>query len=37
MLNLNSYMAFLLYSVAGLAAFKFVGSTIYSIMWLFQS
>jgi chitin synthase len=32
----NVYMAFLLYSVAGLAAFRFVGSTVYSIFWLFQ-
>ncbi|GAA5934409.1 uncharacterized protein JCM15063_004568 [Sporobolomyces koalae] len=33
----NVYMAFLLYSVAGLAAFRFVGSTVYSIFWLFQN
>ncbi|GAA6064671.1 hypothetical protein JCM10212_001787, partial [Sporobolomyces blumeae] len=33
----NVYMAFLLYSVAGLAAFRFVGSTLYSIFWLFQN
>ncbi|GAA5893025.1 hypothetical protein JCM5296_003407 [Sporobolomyces johnsonii] len=33
----NVYMAFLLYSVAGLAAFRFIGSTVYSIFWLFQN
>ncbi|BGP17974.1 hypothetical protein JCM10213_003981 [Rhodosporidiobolus nylandii] len=33
----NIYMAFLLYSVAGLAAFRFIGSTIYSVIWLFQN
>ncbi|GAA6030315.1 hypothetical protein JCM8097_009043 [Rhodosporidiobolus ruineniae] len=32
----NVYMAFLLYSVAGLAAFRFIGSTLYSVVWLFQ-
>lgn len=32
----NVYMAFLLYSVAVLAAVRFLGSTAYSIMWLFQ-
>ncbi|TNY17016.1 class II chitin synthase [Rhodotorula diobovata] len=33
----NVYMAFLLYSVAVLAAVRFLGSTAYSIMWLFQN
>ncbi|GAA5977405.1 hypothetical protein JCM10908_004966 [Rhodotorula pacifica] len=31
----NIYMAFLLYSVAGLAAIRFLGSTFYSIVWIF--
>lgn len=31
----NVYMAFLLYSVAGLAAIRFLGSTFYSIVWVF--
>ncbi|KAM0750978.1 hypothetical protein T439DRAFT_300931 [Meredithblackwellia eburnea MCA 4105] len=34
--KVNGYMTFLLYSVAGLALFRFVGCTLYSIMWLFQ-
>ncbi|BGP49869.1 Chitin synthase 4 [Rhodotorula kratochvilovae] len=33
----NVYMAFLLYSVAVLAAVRFLGSTAYSVMWLFQN
>ena len=32
----NVYMAFLLYSVAVLAAVRFLGCTAYSVMWLFQ-
>ncbi|ORY77216.1 glycosyltransferase family 2 protein [Leucosporidium creatinivorum] len=35
--KVNAYMAFLLYSVAGLAAFRFVGCSLYSLMWLFQN
>ncbi|SCV73964.1 BQ2448_6394 [Microbotryum intermedium] len=34
--RVNIYMAFVLYSVAGLAAIKFVGCMIYSILWTFQ-
>ncbi|SGY19437.1 BQ5605_C014g07647 [Microbotryum silenes-dioicae] len=34
--KVNIYMAFVLYSVAGLAAVKFIGCTIYSILWTFQ-
>lgn len=33
----NVYMAFLLYSVAGLAAVRFIGCSVYSICWLFQN
>ncbi|GAA5928047.1 hypothetical protein JCM3775_002798 [Rhodotorula graminis] len=33
----NVYMAFLLYSVAVLAAVRFLGCTAYSVMWLFQN
>ncbi|GAA5981861.1 hypothetical protein JCM11641_001922 [Rhodosporidiobolus odoratus] len=32
----NVYMAFLLYSVAALAAFRFLGSTAYTLIWIFQ-
>lgn len=34
--TVNGYMMFLLFSVAGLAAFRFIGCTVYSILWLFQ-
>lgn len=34
--KVNVYMAFLLYSIAGLAAIRLICSSIYLITWLFQ-
>ncbi|KAF4580736.1 Chitin synthase, class 1 [Pleurotus pulmonarius] len=33
--GVKGYMVFLLYSVAGLAFVRFVGSTVYMVIWLF--
>ncbi|KAI5479453.1 chitin synthase, glycosyltransferase family 2 protein [Pseudohyphozyma bogoriensis] len=35
--KVNGYMSFLLFSVAGLAAFRFLGCFTYTMMWLFQN